>query len=107
MTTDYCATCSDLLDQDCSGDPRCPQCDPPCPCCSDGDGPCEPDDEYLYDFDGETLVFSKHSNIHCWSVYFDDATEAKEVYEQLEDADDDQDTLREIWDDYRHKAEKH
>lgn len=34
----YCETCGDEMDQDCNGNPRCPTCDDPCPCCSDGPG---------------------------------------------------------------------
>jgi hypothetical protein len=34
-----CTTCNELLDQDCQGELRCPDCDGPCLCCSDGDGP--------------------------------------------------------------------
>lgn len=36
---EYCPECGDLLDRDCQGELRCPECDPPCPGCSDGDGP--------------------------------------------------------------------
>jgi hypothetical protein len=32
---DYCA-CGEPLDRDCSGNDRCPVCDPPCPGCDDG-----------------------------------------------------------------------
>lgn len=35
----YCPTCHDELDTDCQGNPRCPNCDDPCPCCNDGPGP--------------------------------------------------------------------
>jgi hypothetical protein len=33
-----CHNCGEELDQDCNGNPRCPNCDDPCPCCSDGPG---------------------------------------------------------------------
>ena len=39
-----CEKCDDEMDQDCNGNPRCPTCDPPCPCCSDGPG-YPPDDD--------------------------------------------------------------
>lgn len=32
---DKCGTCGSVLDKDCSGRVRCPQCDPPCPQCDD------------------------------------------------------------------------
>jgi hypothetical protein len=38
-TPEYCDKCGEELDQDCQGNTRCPQCDPPCPCCHDGGGP--------------------------------------------------------------------
>jgi uncharacterized protein (TIGR02996 family) len=31
-----CPHCGDVMDTDCQGSPRCPDCDGPCPCCSDG-----------------------------------------------------------------------
>lgn len=34
-----CPKCGEMLDQDCNGQERCPDCDPPCPCCYDGGGP--------------------------------------------------------------------
>ena len=37
-TTETYCDCGELLDQDCMGNPRCPVCDGPCPCCSDGPG---------------------------------------------------------------------
>lgn len=41
-----CPTCGDTLDKDCQGNRRCPTCDGPCPCCSDGPGPGETDTEH-------------------------------------------------------------
>lgn len=32
-------SCGEELDKDCEGNFRCPICDGPCPCCSDGSGP--------------------------------------------------------------------
>ena len=34
----YCDECGEELDTDCMGSDRCPVCDGPCPCCSDGPG---------------------------------------------------------------------
>lgn len=31
--------CGELMDKDCQGNMRCPECDGPCLCCSDGGGP--------------------------------------------------------------------
>jgi hypothetical protein len=31
-----CPKCGSELDKDCQGEMRCPECDPPCPSCSDG-----------------------------------------------------------------------
>ena len=42
---DHCETCGELLDKDCNGNFRCPTCDGPCPCCSDGPGPGEDTEE--------------------------------------------------------------
>jgi hypothetical protein len=39
MERDYCGECGELMDQDCMGEPRCPDCDEPCPHCDDGGGP--------------------------------------------------------------------
>ena len=39
MDEKYCEECGELLDTDCNGNERCPTCDGPCPCCSDGGGP--------------------------------------------------------------------
>jgi hypothetical protein len=30
-----CRECGEVLDKDCSGQKRCPHCDPPCPQCCD------------------------------------------------------------------------
>ena len=35
---EYC-DCGELMDKDCNGNSRCPNCDGPCPCCDDGGGP--------------------------------------------------------------------
>jgi hypothetical protein len=31
-----CDLCGEEMYQDCNGQPRCEECDPPCPCCYDG-----------------------------------------------------------------------
>lgn len=31
--------CGEELDKDCEGEPRCPICQGPCPCCDSGPGP--------------------------------------------------------------------
>jgi hypothetical protein len=36
---DECGECGQEMDKDCNGNPRCPDCDGPCPCCYDGPGP--------------------------------------------------------------------
>jgi len=36
--TTYC-DCGEEHYKDCNGNPRCEQCDEPCPCCYDGGGP--------------------------------------------------------------------
>lgn len=33
---DTCDHCGEDMDTDCQGEPRCPECDPPCYCCHDG-----------------------------------------------------------------------
>ncbi len=44
-----CLECGGELDIDCQGEPRCPDCDGPCPSCDDGPGPgYEEDAEELY-----------------------------------------------------------
>lgn len=35
---EYCE-CGELMDLDCMGNERCPECDGPCPHCDDGGGP--------------------------------------------------------------------
>lgn len=40
-----CETCGEELDRDCQGKPRCPTCDGPCLCCSDGPGPMDVEDD--------------------------------------------------------------
>jgi len=40
-TEEYCEDCGEELDTDCQGRQRCPNCDEPCPDCSDGGGPDE------------------------------------------------------------------
>ena len=34
----HCSECGEELDTNCNGDLHCPDCDGPCPCCSDGAG---------------------------------------------------------------------
>lgn len=41
----HCEKCDDEMDTNCNGDPRCPTCDGPCPCCYDGPGPGEEDED--------------------------------------------------------------
>lgn len=50
-----CERCGDAMDTCCSsGSPRCPNCDGPCPGCSDGPGPGEDtEDEDDWEYDGE------------------------------------------------------
>jgi hypothetical protein len=43
--TSECPKCGSELDKDCQGEMRCPECDPPCPSCSDG-GMDLPHDEF-------------------------------------------------------------
>ncbi len=40
----YCDDCGEEMDTDCNGNERCPNCDDPCPCCSDGEGYAEEHD---------------------------------------------------------------
>lgn len=39
LDQELCEKCGEELDRDCQGELRCPNCDPPCPGCSDGGGP--------------------------------------------------------------------
>lgn len=56
VAASVCAECGDEKDTDCNGEPRCPTCDGPCPCCTDGGGPGT-------DADGEDTD-TKRSNSH-------------------------------------------
>lgn len=38
-TEDKCGKCGSEIHNDCFGNPRCEDCDPPCPGCYDGGGP--------------------------------------------------------------------
>lgn len=41
---DFCEECGQEMDQDCMGNPRCPDCDGPCIYCYSGPGPDEETD---------------------------------------------------------------